>query len=216
MPPATRHLPLAPMPPATVFVVDDDASFLAAVSRLLRATGHPVKTFSSASEFLQSLPAVGPGCVVADLQMPGLSGLDLQAALARTNNPLPVLFLTGHGDIPTTVRAMRQGAEDFLTKRAPKEALLDAVNRALARDARERAKRTRVQALRARFDMLTEREREVLQHVLRGQLNKQIAADLGIHERTVKLHRTAITTKLGVPSVAELTRLAQEAGLSGK
>ena len=148
--------------------------------------------------------------------MPGLSGLDLQAALARTNNPLPVLFLTGHGDIPTSVRAMRQGAEDFLTKRAPKEKLLDAVNRALARDARERAARTRVQALRARFDTLTEREREVLQHVIRGQMNKQIAADLGIHERTVKLHRTAITTKLGVPSVAELTRLAQEAGLSGE
>jgi two-component system response regulator FixJ len=200
-------------PAPTVFVVDDDASFLTAVSRLLRVTGHPVKTFSSASEFLQSLPAAGSGCVVADLQMPGLSGLDLQAALARMDNPLPVLFLTGHGDIPTSVRAMRQGAEDFLTKRAPKEALLDAVNRALARDARERAERVRIRGLRARFDVLTEREREVLQHVLRGQLNKQIAADLGIHERTVKLHRTAIKTKLGVPSVAELTRLAQEAGL---
>jgi FixJ family two-component response regulator len=211
MPPATCHLP-----PATVFVVDDDASFLAAVSRLLRATGHPVKTFPSAAEFLKYLPAAGPGCVIADLQMPGLSGLDLQAALARTNNPMPVLFLTGHGDIPTSVHAMRQGAEDFLTKRAPKEALLDAVNRALARDAHERAERTRIQGLRACFDTLTEREHEVLQHVLRGQLNKQIAADLGIHERTVKLHRTAITTKLGVPSVAELARLAQEAGLSGE
>ena len=211
MPPAT-----SPSPPATVFVVDDDASFLAAVSRLLRATGHPVKTFLSAAEFLKCLPAAGPGCVIADLQMPGLSGLDLQAALAGTNNPMPVLFLTGHGDIPTSVHAMRQGAEDFLTKRAPKEALLDAVNRALARDAHERAERTRIQGLRARFDTLTEREREVLQHVLRGQMNKQIAADLGIHERTVKLHRTAITTKLGVPSVAELARLAQEAGLSGE
>ena len=201
-------------PPApTVFVVDDDVSFLAAVSRLLRATGHPVKTFPSASDFLKNLPAAGPGCVVADLQMPGLSGLDLQAAMARSNNPLPVLFLTGHGDIPTSVHAMRQGAEDFLTKRAPKEELLNAVKRALARDARERAERIRIQGLRARFDTLSEREREVLQHVLRGQLNKQIAADLGIHERTVKLHRTAITTKLGVPSVAELTRLAQEAGL---
>jgi two-component system response regulator FixJ len=214
---APRHPPPAPCPspPATVFVVDDDASFLAAVSRLLRAAHYPVKTFTSAQEFLAQLPARTPGCVLADLQMPGLSGLDLQAALARTNNPLPVLFLTGHGDIPTSVHAMRQGAEDFLTKRAPKEVLLDAVNRALARDARERAGRTRVQGLRARFDALTEREREVLQHVLRGQLNKQIAADLGIHERTVKFHRTAITTKLGVPSVAELTRLAQEAGISG-
>lgn len=202
--------PTAPSLLPTVFVVDDDASFLAAVSRLLRAAGYHVKTFSSASEFLQGLPAAGPGCVVADLQMPGSSGLDLQAALAGTTNPLPVLFLTGHGDIPTSVRAMRLGAEDFLTKRAPKEALLDAVQRALARDARERAERTRVQALRARFEALTAREREVLQHVLRGQLNKQIAADLGIHERTVKLHRTALTAKLGVQSVAELTRLWME------
>ena len=203
-------------PTPTVFVVDDDASFLAAVSRLLRATGHSVRTFPSAAEFLKDLPADGPGCVVADLQMPGLSGLDLQAALARSKNPLPVLFLSGHGDIPASVRAMRQGAEDFLTKRAPKEELIEAVKRALARDARERAERARIQGLRARFDPPTEREREVLQHVIRGQLNKQIAADLGIHERTVKLHRTAITTKLGVPSVAELTRLAQEAGLSGE
>ena len=208
LPPAT-----CPSPLPTVFVVDDAPSFLAAVSRLLRATGHPVRTFPSAAAFLESLPAPGPGCVVADVQMPGLSGLDLQAALAKTPNPLPVLFLTGHGDIPTSVRAMRQGAEDFLTKRAPKEALLDAVSRALARDARERAERTRIQGLRARFDALTEREREVLQHVLRGQLNKQIAADLGIDERSVKRHRTSIMAKLRVQSVAELTHLVHEAGL---
>ena len=203
-------------PDRTVFVVDDDASFRTAVSRLLRAAGHQVKAFSSASEFVESLPATGPGCVVADLQMPGLSGLDLQAALAGSDNPLPVLFLTGHGDIPTSVHAMRLGAEDFLTKRAPREALLDAVNRALARDARERAERARVQGARARFGTLTEREREVLEHVLRGQLNKQIAADLGIHERTVKLHRTAITNKVGVQSVAELTQLWMEAFPKGQ
>jgi two-component system response regulator FixJ len=197
----------------TVFVVDDDASFLAAVSRLLRATGHAVKTFSSAAEFLQCLPAAGAGCVVADLQMPGMSGLDLQAALARTNHPLPVLFLTGHGDIPTSVRAMRQGAEDFLSKRAPKEELLDAVQRALARDACERAKRTRLEALRAPFAALTPREREVLAHVLTGQLNKQIAGDLRIDERSVKRHRTSFMIKLQVQSVAELTRLVQDAGL---
>jgi len=195
----------------TVFVVDDDASFRRAVSRLLKAAGHQVRVFSSGSEFVESLPAPGPGCVVADLQMPGLSGLDLQAALAGSDNPLPVLFLTGHGDIPTSVHAMRLGAEDFLTKRAPREALLDAVNRALARDARERAERTRVQEARACFETLTKREREVLEHVLRGQLNKQIAGDLGIHERTVKLHRTAITTKVGVQSVAELAQLWLEA-----
>ena len=200
----------------TVYVVDDDASFRTAISRLLRAAGHPVEVFASASEFLGRLPATGPGCVVADLQMPGLSGLDLQAALAGSGNPLPVLFLTGHGDIPTSVRAMRLGAEDFLTKRAPREALLDAVNRALARDARERAERERVEAARARFCALTVREREVLEHVLRGQLNKQIAADLGIHERTVKLHRTAITNKVGVQSVAELTQLWMEAFPKGQ
>ena len=203
-------------PDRTVFVVDDDASFRNAVSRLLRAAGHQVKTFSSASEFVESLPATGPGCVVADLQMPGMSGLDLQAALAASDNPLPVLFLTGHGDIPTSVQAMRLGAEDFLTKRAPREALLDAVNRALARDAREREERTQVRGARARFDTLTAREREVLEHVLRGQLNKQIAGDLGIHERTVKLHRTAITSKVGVQSVAELTQLWMEAFPKGQ
>jgi FixJ family two-component response regulator len=200
----------------TVFVVDDDASFRAAVSRLLRAAGHQVKAFSSASAFVQSLPATGPGCVVADLQMPGLSGLDLQAALAGSDNPLPLLFLTGQGDIPTSVHAMRLGAEDFLTKRAPREALLDGVSRALARDARERAERARVQGARARFGTLTRREREVLEHVLRGQLNKQIAADLGIHERTVKLHRTAITNKVGVQSVAELAQLWMEAFPKGQ
>jgi FixJ family two-component response regulator len=202
--------------PPTVFVVDDDASFRTAVSRLLRAAGHQVKAFSSASEFVESLPATGPGCVVADLQMPGLSGLDLQAALAACDSPLPVLFLTGHGDIPTSVHAMRLGAEDFLTKRAPREALLEAVSRALARDARERAAREQVEGARARFGTLTAREREVLEHVLRGQLNKQIAGDLGIHERTVKLHRTAITSKVGVQSVAELTQLWMEAFPKGQ
>ena len=186
----------------TVFVVDDDASFLTSVSRLLRASRFAVRAFPSAEEFLSHLPADAAGCVVADLQMPGMNGSELQKVLARTGNSLPLVFLTGHGEIPDSVCAMRQGAEDFLTKRAPRQALLDAVRRALRRDARERGERARVRGLRARFDALSEREREVLQHVLRGQLNKQIAADLGIHKRTVKLHRTAITTKLGVPSMA--------------
>ena len=198
---------------ATVHIVDDDASFLTATSRLLRASGFAVRTFAAAGDFLAQREAESAGCVVADLQMPEMNGLDLQTALARTGNPLPILFLTGHADIPSTVRAMRDGAEDFLEKRAPKEKLLDAVKRALARDARERGQRTRRRELRALFDSLSERELEVLGHVVQGRLNKQIAADLSIHERTVKLHRTAITTKLGVPSVAELTRLAHEAGL---
>jgi FixJ family two-component response regulator len=196
-----------------VHVVDDDASFLTAISRLLRANGFSVKTYSSAHEFLAQHDADTPGCVLADLQMPQMNGFDLQSALAQTSNPLPILFLTGHGDIPSTVRAMRDGAEDFLEKRAPKKKLLDAVLRALARDSREREARAQQSDLRARFITLTEREREVLSHVVQGQLNKQIAGDLGIHERTVKLHRTAITTKLKVQSVAELTRLTEEAGI---
>ena len=197
----------------TVHVVDDDRSFLAAISRLLRASGFAVKTFLSASEFLAQRDADAPGCVLADLQMPGMNGFDLQLALAQTPNPMPILFLTGHGDIPSTVRAMRGGAEDFLEKRAPKEKVLDAVKRSLARDARERDSRARQGELRARFDALSKRELEVLAHVVQGRLNKQIAGDLGVHERTVKLHRTAITTKLGVPSAAELTRLTLQAGI---
>jgi two-component system response regulator FixJ len=196
-----------------VHVVDDDASFLTAISRLLRASGFSVKTYSSAQEFLAQRDADTPGCVLADLQMPKMNGLDLQSALTQTPDPLPILFLTGHGDIPSSVHAMREGAEDFLEKTAPKKKLLDAVTRALARDARERDARGRRRELRARFATLTERELEVLSHVVQGKLNKQIAGDLGIHERTVKLHRTAITAKLKVQSVAELTRLTQEAGI---
>ena len=196
-----------------VHVVDDDASFLTAISRLLRANGFSVKTYSSAHKFLAHRDADVPGCVLADLQMPEMDGLDLQSALAQTLNPLPILFLTGHGDIPSSVQAMRGGAEDFLEKRAPKEKLLDAVRRALARDSREREARARQRQLCARFDSLSERELEVLSHVVQGRLNKQIAGDLGIHERTVKLHRTAITTKLKVQSVAELTKLTEEAGI---
>jgi FixJ family two-component response regulator len=199
-------------PTTIVHIVDDDPSFLVAVARMLRASGFVVKTFASAAEFLAQPELDVPGCVLTDLQMPRVSGLDLQEALAKAGHRIPVVFLTGRGDIPASVHAMRHGADDFLTKRAPKQKLLEAVNRALVRDARERAERARVQRLRARFEVLTEREREVLQHVLRGQLNKQIAADLGIHERTVKLHRTAITTKLGVSSVAELTKLWLESG----
>jgi two-component system response regulator FixJ len=195
-----------------VHVVDDDPSFLAAVARLLRAAGYTVRTFASAAEFLAKLGDTA-GCVIADLRMPGMDGLDLQQALMRGANVLPVIFLTGDGDIPTTVRAMRQGAEDFLMKRAPKEDLLAAVDRAIARDARQRAEGARLRELRARLDMLTPRERDVLRQVVRGRLNKQIAADLDINERTVKLHRTAITTKLHVRSVAELTQLVHEAGV---
>ncbi len=202
-------------PEATVFVVDDDESFLAAVSRLLRTLRFRVKTFTSAEDFLAQLPPNASGCVLMDLEMPDMGGLELQVVLARTGNPLPVIFLTGHGDIRSSVWAMRQGAEDFLTKLAPKEELLAAVANALARAGREREIRMRRKELHARFSALSGREREVLSHVVQGKLNKQIADTLGINERTVKLHRTAITTKLGVPSVAELTQLWLEAGFAG-
>lgn len=202
-------------PAPVVRVVDDDASYLAGLSRLLRAAGYRVQTFSSAEEFLAQVGEV-PGCVLVDLQMPRLSGLDVQEALTRAGHNLPVVFLSGQGDIPTSVRAMRQGAEDFITKDAPKEKLFETVERAISRDVRQRKERARLRALRARFDLLSPRECQVLQHVVRGQLNKQIAADLGIHERTVKLHRTAITTKLNVHSVAELAVLVREAGIFGE
>ena len=199
--------------PGTVFIVDDDPSFLKSVSRLLQAVGYTVQSFASAEELLKGIGPEAFGCVVADLQMPGMDGLKLQEALGKTMNPLPVIFLTGQGDIPTSVSAMRGGAEDFLTKRAPKEDLLAAIGRAFERDQQARQQRGRLQELRRRFDELSERELEVLGHVVQGKMNKEIASDLNINERTVKLHRTSITRKLKVQSVAELTRLADEAGL---
>jgi two-component system, LuxR family, response regulator FixJ len=198
-------------PQATVFVVDDDVSFLRSISRLLRAAGYQVVAHSSAAELLATLPPDVSGCVITDLVMPEVDGMALQEALQKSGNPLPILFLTGHGSIPVTVQAIRCGAEDFLTKDASKEALIAAVNRALVRNEQDRARRAHLRALQQPFELLTAREREVLRHVVQGKLNKQIAADLAIHERTVKLHRTHITTKLQVHSVAELTRLVQEA-----
>jgi len=203
-------------PPPIIFVVDDDNAFRESISRLLRAGGYAVQAFGSAMEFLQWPRADAPGCVLLDLDMPGLSGLDVQSALARSENPLPVVFLTGKGDIPTTVHAMRAGADDFLTKPARKEVVFAAVKRALARDTEARAQRTRRRELRARFEALTPREREVLTHVLSGQLNKQIAFDLDTSERTIKAHRANLMAKLKVQSVAELAHLAHEAGMNAE
>ena len=197
----------------TIFIVDDDKSFLRSLSRLLTAVGYAVESFSSAHDFFARPSPERPGCVVADLQMPDVNGLQLQEALRRSANPLPVVFLTGQGDIPSTVNAMRSGAEDFLTKRAPQEEILAAVERAIERDARERRERHRKQDLNRLFDELSLREKEVLGHVLQGKMNKEIASDLNINLRTVKLHRTSITRKMHVQSVAELTRMADEAGL---
>jgi two-component system response regulator FixJ len=206
--------PATPTP--TIYILDDDASFLKSATRLLRASGYPVEAFESAKAFLDQLKPEMCGCVVTDLEMPGLNGLELQTALGKSDNPMPVIFLSAQGDIPKTVHAMRSGAEDFLTKLGPKEELLDAVKRALSRDVRERKQRVRLQELRRKFAELSERELEVLGHVVQGKLNKQIADDLGINERTVKLHRTNLTRSLQVQSVAELTRLTEELGLFKK
>jgi FixJ family two-component response regulator len=196
-----------------VFLVDDDRSFLTAAARLLRASGYHVETFGSARDLLERLKSGAPGCVVADLRMPGMDGLALQEEIARLEEPLPIVFLTGEGDVPSSVEAMKHGAVDFLGKRAPKKELLEAIDRARARGASERAARAERRAARARYLTLTPREVQVLAGVVQGLLNKQIAWALGIHERTVKLHRTGIMTKLGLDSVAELTRWVGQAGL---
>jgi FixJ family two-component response regulator len=203
----------SPSPRPTVFIVDDDISFRQAIERLVRTGGYGVHPFASAKEFLQFARTDAPGCILLDLDMPELSGLELQTALAETDNPLPIVFLTGKGNIPATVQAMRAGAEDFLTKPTRKEILFAAIERALARDAQDRQQRARLYELRGRFDALTPREREVLGHVLSGSLNKQIAFALGASERTIKMHRANLMTKLQVQSVAGLLHLAHELGI---
>jgi FixJ family two-component response regulator len=202
----------APKPPV-IHLVDDDVLQLRSLSRLLRISGFEVRIHDSAAEFLENLPADEHGCVITDLMMPEMDGIALQQALRDTGNPLPIVFLSSHGDVPVTVRAMKNGAEDFLTKTAPKDQLIAAVNRALERNRLERLENSELRDKRKAFETLTERETQILRLVLQGLLNKQIAAELGIHERTVKLHRTHITTKLGVHSVAELSRLVQDARL---
>src|SRR5262245_45365024 len=197
---------------AVVRVVDDDPSMRERVSRMLQAAGYAVKAYAMGAELLADLGPTANGCIIAELSMGDMSGFDLQQALSHVGCDLPMIFLTARGDIPAAVRAIRQGAEDFLTKNAPPEDLLTVVHRAMERDLRQRAERVRLAEIRFRMSSLTPREREVLEHVLQGQRNKQIARELDIHERTVKLHRTNIATKLRVNSVAVMTRLAQEAG----
>ncbi|WP_437319761.1 response regulator transcription factor [Sorangium sp. So ce385] len=191
----------------TVFVVDDDPSVLRALERLLRSAGYAVEGYASPEAFLERAPSERPGCVVVDLRMPGLGGLELQDELARRGCPLPVVFLTGHGDVSSSVRAMKAGAVDFLAKPCDDTDLLAAVERAIARDAEARAARGAQQALRTRFEALTPREREVCLRVAQGLLNKQIADELGAAEKTIKVHRGRVMEKLGVETVAELVRL---------
>jgi FixJ family two-component response regulator len=209
--PDTRHPSTSSTP--IIHVVDDDPSFRTAVSRLLRAAKYEVRGYASAAEFLDSDPCTEPGCILLDLKMPGASGLDLQQSLERMEERLPIIFLTGYGDIPASVRAMRAGAVDFLTKPVRREKLLPAVQSALALDAKERAARAVSRELRVRYENLTPREREVLAHIVGGKLNKQVAFDLGTAERTIKAHRASIMEKLCVQSVAELARLAQDLGI---
>lgn len=196
-----------------VYLVDDDTSFLTAMLRLLGVEGLRVSAFSSATPFLAEVSPDMRGCVVMDLDMPEVGGLQLQTMLAEAGATIPVIFLTGFGDISSAVRAMHAGAADFLQKNASKEEVLAAIKRALAHDAASQAVRTRRHQLSCKFARLTRREHEVLRYVVRGEMNKQIAWMLGINERTVKLHRTAITTKVGVHSAAQLATLAWESGL---
>ena len=195
---------------ALIHVVDDDDSLRAALLDLLDVAGYEARGYASTGEFLLHPPPDRPGCVLLDVRMPGPSGLDLQAALQRYAVTLPVVFLTGHADVPTSVRAMKAGAVDFLEKPVARDTLLDALQRALARDAAQRLDRDAAERRSARLSTLTPREREVFDRVVAGKLNKQIADELGIGLRTVKAFRAQLMSKLGVATAAELGRLAGE------
>lgn len=199
---------------ASVYLVDDDPSYLIALARVLRAAGLEVYPFASARELLLEVSSATRGCVVTDLSMPQMSGLELQQELVRKDALLPVLFLTGHGDISSSVHAMREGATDFLEKNASHRDVLLAIRLAFEKDAIAHAIREKQSEARRKLSRLTPRENEVLIHVLRGQMNKQIAATLGISVRTVKLHRASLRSKVGLHSGAQLAVLAQQAGLA--
>ena len=200
-------------PAPTVFIVDDDAPLLRALSRLLREHGWQVATFASAEDFLAQRDALVPGCLVLDVNLPGLDGLALQRRLTEQGPALPIIFLTGQGDIPMTVQAVKAGAVDFLTKPVAAEALLAAVRSGVEQDVLARAKLADGAALRQHLASLTMREREVLAGLIAGKLNKQIAADLGIVEQTVKFHRARIMERMQARTVAELMHLVASAGV---
>jgi FixJ family two-component response regulator len=198
----------------TVFIIDDDASVRKSLSRLLRSAGFEAETFATAELFLEREHYNGIGCLVLDVRMPGISGIDLQDELSKADYSMPIVFITGHGDIPMGVHAIKKGAVDFLPKPFEDEELLQAVREAIAKDTQGRAEYAEVHEVRERIALLTARERDVLRYVITGMLNKQIAYELGIAEKTVKVHRGRIMEKLGVDSVADLVRLAEKAGIT--
>jgi FixJ family two-component response regulator len=200
-------------PDATVFVVDDDASIRQALASLIRSAGLKAESFSSAQEFLARLPVDVPGCLVLDVRLPGLSGLDLQSRMAEINLDIPIVFITGHGDVPTSVRAMKAGAVEFLTKPFLDHDLLDAIGQAIERHRVARRRQAQIDELNSRYESLTRREREVMERVVSGLLNKQVAADLGISEVTVKVHRAKVRHKMRAGSLADLVRMAESLGI---
>ncbi|WP_448045462.1 response regulator transcription factor [Bradyrhizobium liaoningense] len=200
--------------PGLVHVVDDDASFRTAVERRLKLAGYEVATYSSAQDLLERLPGGdGPGCILLDVQIPGLSGPQLQSHLTGLGSTLPIVFVTGYADTATTVRAIKAGAEDFLTKPVSSEQLLDALDRALNRQQIDHIQRRKLSALQTRLKSLTPRERQVFELIVRGRINKQIAHELGTAERTVKAHRHQVMEKMQVQSLAELVSVAERLGV---
>ena len=199
-----------------VFVVDDDPSFRRSLELLIESARLSVQSFSSAEEFLRSERPDVPSCLVLDVRLPHLSGLDLQRELAKTDVPIPIIFMTAHGDIPMTVQAMKGGATEFLTKPFREQDLLDAIQRAINSDRSARLQRVKLADLRRRYHTLTAREREVMAHVVKGMLNKQVADELGTTEKTIKVHRGHVMQKMGMTSFADLVRAAEKLGILGR